>query len=261
MPVESTLPSVVVGAAASGLRRALGPTSWMVLEELLLLCSTGPADACVVRVSVRALAGSLGLAKDTVGRAIRRLRDTGLVTVAQQRTGSGIFDTGTYLIAVPDCITVNAPTQSTAHPDADDDHQHAPASSTRTPRRNVVGGRVDVEPGRCDPCPVRLAAAVAGHAGVAVGADSGASMRRSDRLVCGARPARSSCTAASVGWSVVVVGTGRTAFHHGGGVGRGGVRVVMGDRRSNRRPATIGHHRTGRVGCVAGRCRRRSRRL
>ena len=109
--------SVVVGAAAGELRRALGPTSWMVLEELLL-CSTGPADACVAQVSVRALAASLGLAKDTVGRAIRRLRYAGLVTVAQQRTDAGIFDTGTYLIAVPDCITVNAPTPTAWPPRA-----------------------------------------------------------------------------------------------------------------------------------------------
>jgi DNA-binding transcriptional ArsR family regulator len=123
MPVESALPSVVVGGAASELRRALGPTSWMVLEEMLLH-STGPADGCVARVSVRALAASLGLAKDTVGRAIRRLRDAGLVTVAQQRTDAGIFDSGTYLIAVPDCITVNAPTPTARPPRARVDHRH-----------------------------------------------------------------------------------------------------------------------------------------
>ena len=117
MPVESPLPSVVVGAAAGELRRALGPTSWVVLEELLL-CSTGPAEACVAQVSVRALAASLGLAKDTVGRAIRRLRSAGLVTVVQQRTDAGIFDAGTYLIAVPDCITVNAPTPTAWPPRA-----------------------------------------------------------------------------------------------------------------------------------------------
>ena len=103
---------VLVGAAAGELRRALGPTSWVVLEELLL-CSTGRADACVAQVSVRALAASLGLSKDTVGRAIRRIRYAGLVTVVQQRTVGGIFETGTYLIAVPDCITVNAPTRLT----------------------------------------------------------------------------------------------------------------------------------------------------
>ena len=123
MATEATTRSVVVGAAASELRRTLGPTSWMVLEELLVR-STGPADACVAQVSVRALAASLGLAKDTAGRAIRRLRYAGLVTVAQQRTDSGIFDTGTYLIAVPDCITLNAPTQSSQPPRARVDHRH-----------------------------------------------------------------------------------------------------------------------------------------
>ena len=115
MPAEAPSRSVVVGGAASELRRALGPTSWMVLEELLL-CSTGPADGCVASVSVRALAASLGLAKDTVGRAIRRLRYAGLVTVVQPRTVAGIFDTGTYRFAVPDCITLHAPTPTTRLP-------------------------------------------------------------------------------------------------------------------------------------------------
>ena len=101
--------SVVVGAAASDLRRALGPTSWLVLEELLL-CSNGTADECVARVSVRSLAASLGIAKDTAARAIRRLRESDLVTVAQQRTDAGIFDTGTYVITLPDGVTLIAPT-------------------------------------------------------------------------------------------------------------------------------------------------------
>ena len=109
--------SAVVGAAASESRRALGPTSWMVMEELLMR-STGPADACIASVSVRTLAASLGLAKDTVCRAIRRLRDAGLVTVAQLRTVAGIFDTGTYLITVPDCIALNAPTPAAPQPRA-----------------------------------------------------------------------------------------------------------------------------------------------
>lgn len=97
--------SVVVHSASDELGRALGPTSWMVLEELSLR-STGTADECVARVSIRALAEALGLAKDTVARAIRRLRDVGLVTVTQPRTKAGIFDTGTYLIALPDSVTL-----------------------------------------------------------------------------------------------------------------------------------------------------------
>jgi hypothetical protein len=61
--------SLVVGASAHGLRRALGPTSWMVLEELLLR-STGDGDDRVASVSVRTLAAALGLAKGTVAAAI-----------------------------------------------------------------------------------------------------------------------------------------------------------------------------------------------
>ena len=122
MTAEATR-SIVVAFEVSALRRDLGPTSWMMLEELLLR-STGPADACVARVSIRALAASLGLAKDTACRAIRRLRDAGVVTVTQQRTVAGIFDTGTYLIAVPDCITLNAPSQSSPRPRVRVDRRH-----------------------------------------------------------------------------------------------------------------------------------------
>ena len=109
--------SVVVGAASSDLRRTLGPTSWVVLEELLLR-SSGTADECVACVSVRSLAASLGLAKDTAARAIRRLRDTGLVTVAQQRTKAGIFDTGTYVIAMPEGVSLTASPPATPQPRA-----------------------------------------------------------------------------------------------------------------------------------------------
>ena len=118
-----TARSVVVHAASDELRRALGPTSWMVLEELSLP-STGTADECVARISIRALAAALGLAEDTVARAIRRLRDAELVIVAQLRTNAGIFDTGTYLIALPYSGTLIAsvptPTQLRARVDRRD---------------------------------------------------------------------------------------------------------------------------------------------
>ena len=109
--------SIVVGAASSDLRRALGPTSWVVLEELLLR-SHGTTGDCVACVSVRSLAASLGLAKDTAARAIRRLRDVGLVTVAQQRTEAGIFDTGSYVIAIPNGVTLIAPAPAAPQPRA-----------------------------------------------------------------------------------------------------------------------------------------------
>jgi hypothetical protein len=39
-----------------------------------------------------------------------RLRRAGIVTAAQHRTAAGTFTTGTYGIAVPDCIALDADT-------------------------------------------------------------------------------------------------------------------------------------------------------
>ena len=111
---ERSARALVVGSASAGLRRALGPTSWMVLEELMLR-STVVGERRVARASVRSLARSLGVAKDTAARAVRRLRIAGVVIGAQQRTASGVFDTGVYVIIVPsEVLTVK--TTTTAKP-------------------------------------------------------------------------------------------------------------------------------------------------
>lgn len=98
--------SLALDESSLELRRQLGPTAWMVLEELLL-ASTGPADACDAEVSVRALAARLGLAKDTIARALTRLRHVGLVTALQSRTTTGVFAAGSYRLNVPDAITLS----------------------------------------------------------------------------------------------------------------------------------------------------------
>ena len=95
---------VSVDVTAAALRRRLGPTSWVVFEELLL-ASSG-SSPCVASVSVRALAASLGLSKDTVARALVRLRRAGLVTAQQTRTTSGLFATGSYRLMIPESISV-----------------------------------------------------------------------------------------------------------------------------------------------------------
>jgi hypothetical protein len=95
---------VVIDSASSELRRQLGPMAWTVLEEMLL-GSADTAGECIARVSVRRLASSLGIAKDTAARAVRRLRAAGLLAVSQPRTDRGAFDAGNYVIKIPDCIT------------------------------------------------------------------------------------------------------------------------------------------------------------
>ena len=96
---------LVLAADSVVVRRALGPTAWMVFEELLLLSSAmcGERQASV---SVRSLAARLGLAKDTVARALIRLRRAGLVSPIQSRTSAGAFAAGSYVLTTPDSITI-----------------------------------------------------------------------------------------------------------------------------------------------------------
>jgi DNA-binding transcriptional MocR family regulator len=106
---DPTRRTIVLGPKAHELRRYVGPTAWAVLEEMMQ-CSTGDGGHVVAQVSIRSLASSLGLAKDTVGRAVRRLRDLGVLVAVQSRAPSGVFDVGTYHLTVPvACISVAGP--------------------------------------------------------------------------------------------------------------------------------------------------------
>jgi len=61
------------------------------------------------------LASSLGLAKDTVARAVRRLRDLGVIAAVQPRSESGAFEAGFYRLSVPvACISISCTSQSFA---------------------------------------------------------------------------------------------------------------------------------------------------
>ncbi len=112
---------LVLGTDTAELRRRLGPTAWVLFEELLL-ASTGPNEACHASVSVRSLAARLGLAKDTVARALIRLRRVGLVSNSQSRSAAGTFSTGIYQLTIPSSIgfedhsPVTSPT--TRHPNS-----------------------------------------------------------------------------------------------------------------------------------------------
>jgi len=100
MPADPLRHTIVLGPGAHELRRHVGPTAWVVLEEMLQR-STSDGDDVVAQVSIRALASSLGLAKDTVTRAVGRLRDLGVIDASQARARSGVFEAGSYRLAVP----------------------------------------------------------------------------------------------------------------------------------------------------------------
>jgi DNA-binding transcriptional ArsR family regulator len=96
---------VVLDGGSSETRRRLGATAWMVFEELLL-ASVDVDGECTATTSVRALAARTGLAKDTVARALSRLRRAGLIT-AQQARNAGAFAAGSYRVVVPCGISVD----------------------------------------------------------------------------------------------------------------------------------------------------------
>ena len=83
-----------VDPMSSPLRRRLGPGPWFVLEELVLVGTAGGAET-----NVRSLAAGLSQNKDTVARALGRLRAAGLVVAEPQGSRAGRFATGRYRVA------------------------------------------------------------------------------------------------------------------------------------------------------------------
>jgi hypothetical protein len=91
----ATAPSLRFGTRAAAVRRKVGPTAWVVLEELVV----GADRHLRVVTNVRCLATELGLAKDTVAAALRRLKAVGILRRdRQQHAASGTFVAGSYVL-------------------------------------------------------------------------------------------------------------------------------------------------------------------
>lgn len=110
-----------LGPRARDARRELGPTAWIVLEELVVSAADGRGDPRRVNTNVRSLARELGLAKDTVAAALRRLSGAGFVRrEPQTRSRAGGFGTYVYLLetrALEEVISCTSPASSArVHP-------------------------------------------------------------------------------------------------------------------------------------------------
>jgi hypothetical protein len=83
---------------AEAVRSAIGPTAWFVLEALAAeATSTGPRVE--LECNTRGLAERVGLSKDTVARAMRRLAAAGLVARVDRRDyRTGQFASSTYVV-------------------------------------------------------------------------------------------------------------------------------------------------------------------
>lgn len=97
--IAATPVRLVLDSRSGEFRRRVGANAWVVLEELLLGASPGPAGRVVSRATVRALAERTGLSKDTVARSLLRLRKADAFTVEPERhDDSGRFVSVLYLV-------------------------------------------------------------------------------------------------------------------------------------------------------------------
>ena len=83
--------------SASALRRVLRPAAWTVWQAIVDHARPD-GDRVVAIVSVRSLADELGLAKDTVSTAIRRLVAHGLIERQSQPHANARFTFGSYVL-------------------------------------------------------------------------------------------------------------------------------------------------------------------
>jgi DNA-binding transcriptional MocR family regulator len=89
------------------MRRDLGPIAWAVLECAAARTVEQHRET-VSYISVRGVADELGLAKDTVARALRRLADEQLVAYVPARTHEGRFGPSHYRLSIPPDVFVHA---------------------------------------------------------------------------------------------------------------------------------------------------------
>lgn len=78
--MTKSLGSVLLAPGATKARRDLGPVAWVVAEALVSRATLDAEGSLMAATGIRTLANDLGLDKDTVARALTRLKAAGLVT-------------------------------------------------------------------------------------------------------------------------------------------------------------------------------------
>jgi DNA-binding transcriptional ArsR family regulator len=94
-----------VFASSRHVKRAVGATAWVILEDITLEATIDDRARLVADRSVREIAANLGLNKTTVARHLARLRDRGFVLDEEARDHtSGRWDTSRYVLDPSACV-------------------------------------------------------------------------------------------------------------------------------------------------------------
>ena len=262
-PPEAT--KAVLGQACRALRRRLSPLAWMVLEEVAL-----DADAdMTAATSARRIAVQLGVDPGSASRALRLLRDGGLLRLDRAAAAHGRFGLARYVLCAPAGIAVVAGGSDTTcmqepgvvEPCAVEPHVAGDAAVGHRDVPNVrpkdSEPRLDRKPGHRRRTAVfarkrggrSARCAAAGRAGVAVGVDLVSA--RSARSVGLPGGVASVCPAS--GWRLPFGDRWLTDVAAGGGWGADDHGVV--ERRVPGRVGGVGDRR------VLRRCRRSAGRV
>lgn len=138
-----TRPDVVLTEACRSVRAEVGPVAWVVLEELVLSAEDSPrarGGTVEVVTTVRDLGAAVGLSKDTVAAALRRLTKQGFVTRVNQRDRrSGCFGSSVYRVTLAGTgLRTSSPGGPKPGPDSSDK-----ATSPELPRRPTTEGSTE----------------------------------------------------------------------------------------------------------------------
>jgi hypothetical protein len=100
--VTAFVTRVTITTKCRQLRRDLGPMAWTVLEDLMLDAMPAEAGEMVAYTSARQVAEHLDIQPATAAKALGRLRDRGLVSLAREAGVAGRFGLSVYrLAAIP----------------------------------------------------------------------------------------------------------------------------------------------------------------
>jgi DNA-binding transcriptional ArsR family regulator len=118
--------SVLLTGDCRALRRRLDAIAWMVLEEIAL-DATDDGDRVVAATSARRIADQLRIDPGTAARALRALREAGLVTFDRRAATQGRFGLSSYeltdvqgLVLRPCVLRPHVVDPRTATPDMDE---------------------------------------------------------------------------------------------------------------------------------------------
>ena len=111
---ESLPRRVVIQDSSIDLRRSLPPVAWLVLEELAL-AAVAVEGGIVAATSARTIAARLGLDPATAARALRTLRERGLIELTRAPGPSGRFGLSVYQLSDLPGVEVMAPRGDSPH--------------------------------------------------------------------------------------------------------------------------------------------------